>query len=67
MAGWQRAHRIAFVFSLLFGGCIGFFAGQGHFDPYDSDYWQHVGEWCVLGTALGGVGGLLRQMLRSRD
>ena len=59
-ASWKPAHQIAFIFAALFGGCIGIFAGMGHFDPYEPGYWLHVSVWTAIGAFLGALGGFLR-------
>jgi uncharacterized membrane protein YfcA len=62
---WRREHQVAFVFTALFGACIGILAGMGHFDPYTNFHWPEVGLWGIGGAVLGAVGGFLRQLLRN--
>jgi hypothetical protein len=63
---WSGAHRIAFLFTILFGALVGGLAAMGHYDPYAEGYAFYIGLWCAAGAALGVAAGLLRQLARGR-
>ena len=63
---WKREHQIAFLVAVIFGACIGIFAGVQQIEPSTDLYWLSVALWGTAGAVMAAVGAFIRQMFRDR-